>query len=86
MLVVNYLLAVSNGGLINIEFYSLIFLRQILFYFAALSGWFLENRKIKLKILFIPYYFFIMNLSVYLGFIRFMKGKQSVIWERAKRG
>lgn len=86
MLIINYFLAVTNGGLINTDFYSLLFLGQILFYMAALTGWFLENRKIKIKILFIPYYFFIMNLSVYLGFIRFLKGKQTVIWERAKRG
>jgi hypothetical protein len=59
---------------------------QLLFYVAALTGWFLENRKIKVKVLFVPYYFFIMNLSVYLGFNRYLKGKQSVKWERAKRG
>jgi len=58
---------------------------QVLFYAAALLGWFFENRQIKIKILFIPYYFFIMNLSVYLGFGRYIKGNQSVKWERAKR-
>jgi len=51
----------------------------------ALLGWYLENKAIKIKILFIPYYFFIMNLAVYLGFKRYLKGKQSVNWERAKR-
>jgi cellulose synthase/poly-beta-1,6-N-acetylglucosamine synthase-like glycosyltransferase len=76
---------------INAEFqftniYTLLFYGQILFYIAALTGWFLENRKIKVKILFVPYYFFIMNLSVFLGFRRFLKGNQSVKWERAKRG
>jgi len=86
MLIINYFLAVSHEGLINTDFYSILFMGQLLFYICALTGWFLENRKIKLKILFIPYYFFIMNLSVYLGFIRFLKGKQTVIWERAKRG
>ena len=67
-------------------FYSFLFLLQVVFYAAALVGWFLENKAIKVKLLFVPYYFFIMNLSVYLGFIRFVKGKQSVKWERAKRG
>jgi len=65
---------------------SIVFWLQILFYIAALLGWFLENRKIKVKLLFVPYYFFIMNLSVFLGFVRYVKGKQSVKWERAKRG
>jgi len=27
-----------------------------------------------------------MNLSVFLGFARIIKGKQSVNWERAQRG
>jgi hypothetical protein len=27
-----------------------------------------------------------MNLSVFLGFIRYLKRSQSVNWERAKRG
>jgi hypothetical protein len=53
---------------------------------AALLGWYLENRSIKIKLLFVPYYFFIMNLSVFLGFKRYLKGSQSVNWERAKRG
>ena len=65
--------------------YSLILLGQIAFYSSALLGWFLEHRQIKVKALFIPYYFFIMNYAVFLGFNRYIKGKQSVIWERAKR-
>jgi cellulose synthase/poly-beta-1,6-N-acetylglucosamine synthase-like glycosyltransferase len=58
---------------------------QILFYLAALLGWFLERIKLKTKLLFVPYYFFIMNYAVYRGFIRFIKNSQSVNWERAKR-
>jgi len=50
-----------------------------------LLGWFLENRHIKLKILFVPYYFFIMNLSVYIGLFKFLKKTQDVNWERATR-
>jgi len=76
-----------NIGFFNLSnIYTYLFWGQIAFYLLALIGWYLENKKIKIKILFIPYYFFIMNLSVYLGFNRFIKGKQSVKWERAKRG
>ena len=83
---ISFILAYNLGGLDNLNLYSFLFYAQIIFYIAALLGWFLENRKIKVKLLFVPYYFFIMNLSVYLGFARYMKGKQSVKWERAKRG
>jgi len=62
-----------------------LFYLQILFYLIAVVGILLQNKQIRFKALFIPYYIFIMNYAVYLGFIRFFKGKQSVNWERAKR-
>ena len=73
-------------GFLNFGLYSILFWLQILFYISALLGWYLENKSIKVKILFVPYYFFIMNLSVFLGFKRYLKGSQSVNWERANRG
>jgi len=80
------LLLAINEGLFNFGFYSILFWMQVLFYCSALLGWYLENKSIKVKLLFVPYYFFIMNLSVFLGLRRFLKGSQSVNWERAKRG
>jgi len=74
-----------NEGLMSFELYATLFWLQLLFYAAAVLGWFLENRETRVKILFVPYYFFIMNLSVVLGFFRYMKKSQSVNWERAKR-
>lgn len=82
----NIALVVFPSGLwLNPLVYLLLLAGQVLFYLAALAGWILENRKLKVKLLFVPYYFFIMNYSVYLGFFRYLKGKQSVNWERAKR-
>jgi len=80
------LILAVNEGITDFGFYSVLFWLQILFYCAALLGWYLENKSIKVKILFVPYYFFIMNLSVFLGLKRYLKGSQSVNWERAKRG
>jgi cellulose synthase/poly-beta-1,6-N-acetylglucosamine synthase-like glycosyltransferase len=74
-----------NEGVFNVGLYSVLFWLQVLFYCAALLGWFLENRSTRVKALFVPYYFFIMNLSVILGFFRYIKKSQSVNWERAKR-
>ncbi|MCX6306808.1 MAG: glycosyltransferase family 2 protein [Bacteroidetes bacterium] len=85
MLIIGFTLAL-NEGILKTGFYSILFWLQVLFYLAALLGWYLENRSIKVKLLFVPYYFFIMNLSVFLGFRRYYKGSQSVNWERAKRG
>lgn len=74
-----------SEGFLNFELYTTLFWLQFLFYAAALMGWFLQNRAIKLKLLYVPYYFFIMNYSVVLGFSRYMSNSQSVNWERAKR-
>jgi cellulose synthase/poly-beta-1,6-N-acetylglucosamine synthase-like glycosyltransferase len=84
LLVSNFALALQTD-IFSYHFFPVLFWLQILFYTMSLIGWFLENRQIKLKILFVPYYFFIMNLAVYLGFFRYVKKKQNVVWERAKR-
>ncbi|MDR2848225.1 MAG: glycosyltransferase family 2 protein [Bacteroidales bacterium] len=84
LLVSNFALA-WRAGFFTCSFFPIVFWMQALFYGMALLGWFLENQHIKFKILFIPYYFFIMNLAVYLGFFRYIRKKQDVKWERAQR-
>lgn len=84
LFICNFIL-VFQWGICSWNFYSIMFGLQVCFYAMAIIGWILENRQIKLKILFVPYYFFIMNLAVYLGFFRFLKKNQNVKWERAKR-
>lgn len=79
--VCNALLATGE----NQSFYWALFMLQCLFYSMALLGWYLENRQLKVRILFVPYYFFIMNYAVIAGFFRYINGKQSAAWERAKR-
>ncbi|HPH33592.1 MAG TPA: glycosyltransferase [Chitinophagaceae bacterium] len=74
-----------SEGLFSPGVYMILFWLQLAFYIMALTGWFLENRSTSIKVLFVPYYFFIMNLSVVLGFMRYMKKSQTVNWERAKR-
>jgi cellulose synthase/poly-beta-1,6-N-acetylglucosamine synthase-like glycosyltransferase len=83
--ILNGILAIHEGLSVFPSIYPVLFLAQIIFYLAALSGWYFENKKIKMKLLFIPYYFFIMNFAVYLGFARYLKGSQSVKWEKARR-
>jgi len=79
ILIVNVVLVTTS------PLFLAIFAFQILFYIFALIGWILEDRKLKVKMFFIPYYFFIMNYAVYMGFARYLKKSQSVNWERAKR-
>ena len=72
-------------GIFSVCFFSVCFWLQATFYAMALVGWALQNREIKLKILFVPYYFFIMNLAVYLGFFKYLTKSQTVKWERVRR-
>lgn len=69
----------------GIPFYQLIMVLQILFYSLAFAGYLLRDKKIGIKGFFVPYYFAVMNLSVYFGLNRYLRGKQSVVWEKAKR-
>ncbi len=67
------------------DFYSFILIAQVLFYVSAYLGKVMETRKIRVKVLFIPYYFCVMNYAILAGLIRFFFGTQSVIWEKAER-
>jgi cellulose synthase/poly-beta-1,6-N-acetylglucosamine synthase-like glycosyltransferase len=70
---------------VNDVFYQTTMLLQILFYLVAFLGWFLPKIKINLKAAYFAYYFVFMNISLYQGFFRHLNGKQSVLWEKAKR-
>lgn len=77
---ITYYLHRSLGGIYTWAWYG-----QLLFYLFTIIGWFLEHRKLHIKFIFIPYYFFMTNWCMYLGFIRFVTGGQTVQWERVKR-
>lgn len=66
-------------------FYKTLMIAQLVFYAAAGLGYFLENKRIRLKQLFIPFYFCMMNHAVLLGWIRFMNNSQKGVWEKAER-
>jgi poly-beta-1,6-N-acetyl-D-glucosamine synthase len=81
LLISNVLVTINSNELI----YEVILIFQVCFYICALIGWFFANKNIKLKILYIPYYFLFMNVAVFLGFKRFMMKQQTVLWEKASR-
>jgi biofilm PGA synthesis N-glycosyltransferase PgaC len=80
ILISNVILALSGNPL-----YVVILGLQIIFYFVAALGYLFRDKKIAIKGFFVPYYFAVMNFSVYAGFMRFLKGSQSVIWDKSKR-
>lgn len=76
----NMPLAYFVGGI-----YTWLFITQIIFYTLAFMGYLLEQKKVKIKVFFIPFYFVMMNYAVFAGFVRYWRGNQSVVWEKAKR-
>ena len=83
--VVNYLILPEGPEFHTYTFFSYFFYFQVFMYLLALLGWVLEQRKIRFKLLFIPYYFTAMNYASLRGWMRFLKGKQSVNWEKSQR-
>ena len=66
-------------------FYKTIFILQILFYTLSILGYIFESKNIRIKALFVPYYFCLMNYAVIAGIIRYFKKSQSAAWEKSKR-
>lgn len=69
----------------NFGFYSFFFFVQFLLYLMAMLGWLFERKKLRFKVLFVPYYFLAINYASLLGWTRFLRGKQTVNWEKSKR-
>lgn len=79
--IVNLLLIISKSD----DLYYLTFYLQVFFYLLALIGWIMANKNIRVKALYVPYYFLFMNVSVIIGFKRFLQNEQSVLWEKSAR-
>ncbi|WP_025761283.1 glycosyltransferase family 2 protein [Dyadobacter tibetensis] len=80
---------ILNLVIINQEqspvFYDYLMGAQCAFYSLALLGWYFERQKIRIKALFVPYYFCMMNWAVLAGIVRYAKGRQSAVWEKSTR-
>ena len=74
---INLLLACSGSTL-----YITILFLQILFYIAAFAGHRMEQKHIRNKLFFVPYYFTFMNINVIKGFFYLFHHQ---VWEKAKR-
>jgi poly-beta-1,6-N-acetyl-D-glucosamine synthase len=80
MIPLGYILHVKVGG-----WFTVFWIAQQLFYFMAIMGKIMEHRQLKIKLFFIPYYFVVTNWCMIAGFVRYVKGNQSVKWEKAQR-
>lgn len=80
MIPTGYILHIKAGG-----WFTIFWIAQQLFYFLAILGKIMEHQHLRIKLFFIPYYFVVTNWCMIAGFIRYVKGGQSVKWEKARR-
>lgn len=81
VLLINILLVIKGAPLV----YTLLLAAQILFYVSSLLGWLFSKMNTRVSVLNSTYYFVFINISLYLGFIRFIRGNQTVLWDKANR-
>ena len=86
ILLLNGLVLVLPGNsLLSPVLYQVLLLAQLVFYASALLGYYLEDRRIRIKLLFVPYYFSFMNVCALLGYQRYRRGNDTGIWEKVRR-
>ncbi|TCD23396.1 glycosyltransferase family 2 protein [Pedobacter psychrodurus] len=80
-LMANIWIVSQHGG----QFYMLLLIAQGAFYTLAILGLMMERKNIRIKPLFIPYYFCMMNYAVAAGIFRYINKNQSAAWEKSIR-
>jgi cellulose synthase/poly-beta-1,6-N-acetylglucosamine synthase-like glycosyltransferase len=65
--------------------FKVLLILQLTFYILGLFGYIFEKSRIKNMISFIAYYFIAINMATIIGQFRYLKGKQSAAWDKAKR-
>jgi len=82
LLPLNVAIVWTGGSLL----YAVILVLQLLFYAAAIAGWWLARLGRKSRLLYVPYYFMFMNINVFRGIAYLRSHRNSGAWEKAKRG
>ena len=81
ILILNLLQLITNYDII----FLITMLLQVSLYSFAITGYILAKFNIKIKLFQFAFYFVFMNVMLYLGLYKFLKGNQSVLWDKAKR-
>lgn len=85
LLVSTGLVLSGQDSVLPYSVYLAVFYLQVLFYFLAIFGMLTQSNPVRIKYIYAPFYFLAMNYAMFKGFFRFMKGRQSVLWEKSKR-
>jgi hypothetical protein len=58
---------------------------QVVFYVAAIAGFLLERRHLRIRLLYLSFYFSFANTAVLLAWVRWGRGKPQSTWQRTER-
>jgi poly-beta-1,6-N-acetyl-D-glucosamine synthase len=80
------LLLIVNWSLISARpVYRPMLLAQVIFYGAAVTGWWLRRSPLgRLRIVAFPFFFSAANAAVLVGCLRLVTGRQTVLWKRTR--
>jgi len=75
----------ANVMLAQEAFYAVMLAAQVTLYGAAAIGYHLQQRGIRWKPFYIPFYFVFLNVAALVGAYRYLTGRQPVTWEKVQR-
>jgi hypothetical protein len=80
------LLLVINWSLVSARpIYRPMLLAQVIFYGAAVTGWWLRRSPLgRLRVVAFPFFFSAANAAVLVGCARLVTGRQTVLWKRTR--
>jgi cellulose synthase/poly-beta-1,6-N-acetylglucosamine synthase-like glycosyltransferase len=88
--VIRYLLILPLAGAVifnvplrSVPFYGLLLSAQLGCYALAAAGW-LSGGRIRLRLVFIPFYFCLVNIAAGMAFLGFLRGERQVVWTPRK--
>lgn len=79
--ILTILLLVSNWFLLGHWFYNLTFSFQVSIYFLGSIGWAAEAYGMRVRTLYMPLYFCVLNLACLIALFNLFKGEKKSIWE-----
>jgi cellulose synthase/poly-beta-1,6-N-acetylglucosamine synthase-like glycosyltransferase len=79
------LLLLASALLMEQELYLFLLLGQVAFYGVAWYGWRRRQSGAMSMWVYIPYYFCAMNMAAFFGLGRFLRGRHTTLWQKARR-
>ncbi len=78
-------LLAANAALVpRSPFYAGFMVLQVLCYAAACLGWMMRSRPDVPRVLYVPFYFTMVNYAALVAMVRFLAGRRQVVWEKAE--